>query len=381
MAFQLILGWTQFVSSYKPTSIWLLTSNWSEHHEKLLKFCGEYYSIPVYLCKNGIQDQFFVNSWLRLLKKNNIDTDDFINNEIKANKRKKDLNDDDSDGIHDNDDDDDDDGENDDDDDDDNGDDILSVTNRENNTRKNKNETRSLDSMDECNQFVSNFLTPSRKPKKSWKTKSGKLSKYPKIRPAKKFLSFQDKDTKFKRFIPQTRKIQSNLDRQKFHEFVGGRVMTRSSTRNSQSKNNADVNDDIIDNSVHSSSSKNPARQKTSDHHLKTIRQSSPLPSHETSKVKKKDYLDEEKERQKDNKDHTFQTEFERLKKEDENQNSADIPEHSIFIFDDLLSGTSNLSADPKDTTKNMNQEYLRRLSFVKELFAEKSHSLRYNFA
>ena len=158
--------------------------------------------------------------------------------------------------------------------------------------------------------------------------------------------------------------------------------MTRSSSRNSQSKIDANVSDDRIDNSVQSSSSKFSTRRKTADHHLKTITESSPLPSHQTSREKKKDTLNEEKEKEnkKDKKDHSFQTEFERLKKEDENQNSADIPEHSIFIFDDLLSGTTNLSADPKDTAKNMNQEYLRRLSFVKELFAEKSHSLRYDF-
>ena len=99
--------------------------------------------------------------------------------------------------------------------------------------------------------------------------------------------------------------------------------------------------------------------------------------NHESPGEKKKEILDEEKKKKKNEDYPTFKTEFERRKKEDENQNSADIDEHSILLFDDLLSGTTNLSADPKDTAKNLNQDYLRKLSFVNELFKEKAHSLR----
>ena len=207
------------------------------------------------------------------------------------------------------------------------------------------------------NQFVSNFLRPSGKKKSIKKNYSGKLSKYPKIRPAKKFLSFQDKDTRTKRFIPQARNIQSESDKQRFQELVGGRVSTRSSTRNSQSKIGADVNDD-------------QAKKRSKG-------ESSTRLNHESPGEKKKEILNEEKKKKKNEDYPTFKTEFERRKKEDENQNSADIDEHSILLFDVLLSGTTNLSADPKDTAKNLNQDYLRKLSFVNELFKEKAHSLR----
>ena len=357
MAFQMALAWTQFFSPYPPTSIWLITSNCTEHHERLLKFCGDYYQIPTYTCRQGFQNQFFKRSWSRKLKSLGIECDEFDSNEKeKGTNRRKKKNDIDIDDEHDNDDDDD--SNNDDDNDDD--DNLRSTT---------KTETK--DRTDECNDFISNFISsPSShvRRKTNRNNLSSKLSKYPKIRPAKQFLSFHDKETKSKRFIPQTRNIQSSSDRKKFHDLIGGRVTTRSSAKrkDDDDDDNNNNDDDLSNQSSQSNITKSKKRQKTSESstHLNLDR------SEEGKK--------EEKERKKDDKDDlSFQAEFERRKKIDENENSADIPEHSLFLFDDLFSSSVSLSADSSTTVKGLNAEFIKRLSFIKELFCEKCHLLR----
>ena len=372
--FTLLLGWTQQISIYPPSSIWFISNNVTETQEKLLGYVGSYYNCPIHVCRNGIESLKFRKSWLRRLSELNIQTDELIE-EVKPSDKKEKLNktnnddDDDDDDEDDDDDDNDDDGYDNDNDDNDN-DDNHNVRNNDNDD----NDTQGNQSTDECNDFVANFLTGrKRKRNQNRKNQAKKLSKYPKIRPAKQFLSFQDRHTKNAGFIPQARKITSHSDKQRFKDIVGGKAVTRSSlSKNNQTETSHDNQNDKTRKVLTRSQTRKSADDTLNTSRLSSTHSSTADPIHPTPNPPSK---------RKENDDLSFQTEFKRRKKAADDESTAAIGYESVLIFDDLFSTPTNLSTSSKDAMKTLNQDYLRRLSFVKELFTEKNHLLRLEFS
>ena len=86
---------------------------------------------------------------------------------------------------------------------------------------------------------------------------------------------------------------------------------------------------------------------------------------------------EKEKEKPEEKEESSFRAQVEKRKQNLENENSAPIMSRSLFLFDDCFSITHSLNDN--DTTKEykqITQEYLRRLNFIKDFLIHKSHAL-----
>ena len=375
---QLCIGWTDNIHPEKLTGIWYLSNNISEKLRKVLEHAAKVIGCDLHICLGSLNNEFFKRSWSRLLKKHNIsnpddlDTRNQTTTEEKTDNRKRNKNDrnrdDDDITEYDEDEEDEEDDNNskekqrDDDDDADDNDDDDDIDDNDENS----------ENLDQCRNFLSSFLSKKGNHKNKRNNLSNKLSKYPVIKTPKKFLSLQDKSIRNKAFIAKSRRIKSEIDRQKFSELLGGRAMTRSMKK---------LNDDDKDDS-----SSLESKQKISPPPKKKRRklkgddssmiEDNPSKSSSSAKVFTQNNTDLKSEKSDEDNDLTFRAEYDKRKMESDGETSAPIHPNSIFLIDDTFSNETSLGRNSKDSMKNLNQEFLKRLSWIKEVFCEKAHLL-----
>ena len=364
-ACQAALNWENNFALQKLSQIWLVAQSLSSGMKQSLSEVGKKLGIPVFYCApQGIDHPFFRASWSRTLKSKNLIPDDAgrknQNPVSTENDEKQDDNTDENEEY----------------------DDRYNYSENKNQNDTNNNEEESYNSdeekesnTEECKKFLASFLSKNKRKNNCFKKTQKPLSSSPRINTsAKKFLSLKDGYLPTQNFIHTSKSFPSNSDREKYSSLVMGGARTRSMTAR-----------DISTNLPTSSESTSPPSPPPLESHSsldddqkekKRGRKRKSEIDDEGRNTSKKNKKKEKEDEVKDQESKSFRAQFELKKEQMKNESSAPIKENSLFIFDDCFSISHKLNENSIDELKNINGEYLKRLSFIKDFMVHKSHLL-----
>ena len=236
---------------------------------------------------------------------------------------------------------------------------------------KEEEEDEDENNNEECKQFLKSFLSKRKKNTDYFQTIQKPLSSHPRINTsARKFLLLRDGDLNTKNFIHTSKSLPSSKDRNRYSLLIKGGAATRAMTRLQNRESTLPTSSDSETQPQITTRAKKRKREK----------EETDLDDKYKSSKEKKDMRKEEKEREKekaDKNEESFKAQVEKRKQDLENESSAPILPKSLVLFDDCFSISHTLNENETSKEyKQITQEYLRRLNFIKDFLIHKSHAL-----
>ena len=182
---------------------------------------------------------------------------------------------------------------------------------------------------------------------------------------------------KNKAFIPKSRNINSKKDRKSFAELLGGRAVTRSMKKSDHDNDNQDHHQSSMKSKLSPPPSKKQKRGDNRTSSNQDLSSSKMFTQNINNEGEEKNMVNPKNVESIEGDDMSFKEQYDKMKAQSDGDTFAPILPYAVFLIDDSFSNETSLQKDSKDSMKNLNNEFLRRLSFIKEMFCEKSHLLR----